>query len=351
MPILSVIIPVYNVEQYLDTCIKSIINQTLKDIEIILVNDGSLDKSPQMCDEYAKGDKRIKVIHKKNEGLGLTRNRGIEFATGEYITFIDSDDFININAYKNLYSIIQSNNLDVAYYYYQRFNNENKVLDSTFTDSTDIYNKNEISGLMLDMIASDISSKQDHTIACSSCTAIYRASIIKEHNIRFHSERELISEDLIFNLDFLKNAKRVAINRSEYYYYRNNLISLSNKVRKDWIEKIHSMYDYINNNSKNWQLNNKELRQRNIRLFIGNCRYAIIRYLSSTLSIQQKKEWLNNELKRPIWNEIYNTYKWKNLPTFPRIFFFLSVKNQINTLILISYLHFILVRISKMIKC
>ena len=94
--LVSVVVPIYNVEKYLDRCINSIVNQTYKDLEIILVDDGSPDRCPEMCDLWGKKDKRIKVIHKDNAGLGMARNTGIENARGEYICFFDSDDYVDL---------------------------------------------------------------------------------------------------------------------------------------------------------------------------------------------------------------------------------------------------------------
>ena len=111
---ISIIIPVYNVEKYLDRCIKSVINQTLVDIEIILVNDGSTDSSGEMCDEYAKKDSRIKVIHKLNGGLSSARNEGLKYATAELVGFIDSDDWITVDMYEYLYNLQQNNNADIV---------------------------------------------------------------------------------------------------------------------------------------------------------------------------------------------------------------------------------------------
>ena len=91
---ISVIVPIYNVEKYIDRCIKSIVNQTYKNLEIILINDGSLDKSGQICDTWESKDNRIKVIHQMNSGVSVARNTGLENATGEYVTFVDSDDYI-----------------------------------------------------------------------------------------------------------------------------------------------------------------------------------------------------------------------------------------------------------------
>lgn len=111
-PKVSVIVPIYNVEKYLDECIVSLLNQTLEDIEIILVDDESPDNCPKMCDEYANKDKRVKVIHKKNGGLGFARNSGLDVATGEYVAFIDSDDFIDLDMIEHLYNVATEYNAD-----------------------------------------------------------------------------------------------------------------------------------------------------------------------------------------------------------------------------------------------
>ena len=105
--LISVIVPIYKVQDYLKECIESIINQTYSDIEVILVDDGSPDRCPQMCDEWAKRDSRIRVVHKKNGGLSSARNAGLDVAKGEYISFVDSDDFICKDALENLYNRIK----------------------------------------------------------------------------------------------------------------------------------------------------------------------------------------------------------------------------------------------------
>ena len=110
--LVSIVVPVYRVEEYLDECINSIINQTYNYIEIILVDDGSPDKCPEICDNYAKNDKRIKVIHKENGGLSDARNFGIPHATGEYIAFLDSDDYVEPNTYKTMYEKAVQENSD-----------------------------------------------------------------------------------------------------------------------------------------------------------------------------------------------------------------------------------------------
>ena len=109
-PLLSVIIPVYKVEKYLRQCVDSVINQTYKNLEIILVDDGSPDNCGKICDEYAEKDKRVKVIHQLNKGLSGARNTGTEQASGEYIAFVDSDDWLDVHMYEDLFGVLNKYN-------------------------------------------------------------------------------------------------------------------------------------------------------------------------------------------------------------------------------------------------
>ena len=102
-PVLSIIVPIYKTEKYLKRCVDSILKQSITDFEVILIDDESPDRSPVICDEYAQKDPRVKVIHKKNQGLGMARNSGMQIATGKYLTFLDSDDFVEQNYYENMF--------------------------------------------------------------------------------------------------------------------------------------------------------------------------------------------------------------------------------------------------------
>ena len=126
MPKVSIVIPIYNVEQYLRECLESVVNQTLKEIEIICVNDGSTDSSPEILKEYAEKDNRIKVISKPNSGYGHTMNVGIDAAIGEYIGIVESDDYVKLDMYETLYNIAKKNDLDVVRADFERFVGEGK---------------------------------------------------------------------------------------------------------------------------------------------------------------------------------------------------------------------------------
>lgn len=338
MPKISIVIPIYNVEKYLDKCVQSARSQTLNDIEIILVDDESPDCCSQMCDEYAKKDSRIKVVHKKNGGLGFARNSGLEVATGEYVTFLDSDDFVDLYTYEHLYNIATIHCLDALYYNFKKFSTENDVQESAPINEITEYKNENVKELMLDIIASEPTAKVDHKVHCSSCTAMYRLEIIKKNNVRFHSERELISEDLIFNLDYLRHASNVAFNNGEFYHYRVNPISLTNTIRTDRIEKNYKLYEYIKDNIEFWGLDLKKANERNDRLFIGNSRSSLIHYLQSSANRKDKVAWLRKQLEMPIWEQLSQTYRWKKLPIFQRFIFSSCFKKNILPIIALSYL-------------
>ena len=173
--ILSIVVPVYNVEQYLSRCIDSILNQTFTEFELILVNDGSTDNCPIICDEYAKRDSRIKVIHKQNGGLSDARNAGIDLARGKYISFIDSDDFIINTSYEKLLYQAEKNELDIitgnAIEYYTQDNQSPKGIKSSFA--------NEVMNGIDFLVRSYIERAMLHCVQYS----IYRLDLIKDNNL------------------------------------------------------------------------------------------------------------------------------------------------------------------------
>ena len=326
IPKVSVIVPVYNVEKYLKYCMDSLLNQTLTDIEIILVDDGSPDRCPEICDEYAEKD-RVKVIHKKNEGLGYARNSGLEIATGEYIAFVDSDDYIETVTYQKLYSIAEETHADVVYFSFQRINNQGHTWQDTSKNENKTYHsEKEIQGLMLDMIANPPKAKLDRNIECSACCSLYRNEIIRKHGLRFKNERELISEDLLFNVDYLLHTSKVITISDALYYYRVNQSSLTRTVRSDRIEKNYYFYQYLLKILCTNHIGNEGFL-RATRLFIGYSRKSIRQYTqSSLLSKREKQQWLKGVTKHPVWHEIASSYPYRQLPFMYALHFYLLHK-------------------------
>ena len=213
---LSVIIPVYNVQRYLRECLKSIINQTYKNLEIICINDGSTDKSLEILKEFEKIDKRIKIFSQINKGVSSARNKGIELSTGQYITFVDSDDYLNLNVYKNSMNNIINNDIDVLSF---DMKSTNKKLKRKKMHRKIYFNDN-------------FKAMSDRGIYPSICNKIFRKKLITDYNIRFKEEL-YFGEDDLFRLMSFVVAKKISLLPNEYYIYRIRKNSSSKKLNKE----------------------------------------------------------------------------------------------------------------------
>ncbi len=318
----SIIIPIYNVEKYLDKCVQSVRNQTLQDIEIILVDDESPDKCPQMCDEYAQQDSRIKVVHKKNGGLGFARNSGLEVATAEYVTFLDSDDFVDANCYELALECINKHNADAIYFRCERFSDADHIGGETkYRDivNPQIIEKEKIKDFCHDMIANKPHLVKDRDVDVSSCFVLYDRSIIKNNGLEFHSERELVSEDLVFNLDYLSCANKIIICDNQFYHYRINLSSLTRAHKNDFIDRFYKQYEYMMMR----YANDEEAQLRARRSFIGYTRNRIKLIVKSQMPYKEKMSQISYFLNKPFWADIYEKYPVGKMPLKHRLPFFM----------------------------
>lgn len=240
----TVVVPIYNVESYLNRCVESIVNQTYKNLEILLIDDGSPDNCPQMCDEWAEKDSRIKVIHKQNEGLGMARNTGIDNAAGEYICFIDSDDYMNENLVQKSMSMITENSCDfVVYGFCDVTENEQFLCSYIPSPSKQILTGKDVKKLFVKhTFASEYYNSEKWTLRLSAWNCIYSMNVIKNNNFKFVSEREIISEDVYSLLTLYPHLKKVGIISDMLYYHRVNSQSITHKFRKDRIEKLNYLY-------------------------------------------------------------------------------------------------------------
>lgn len=233
--LISVVIPVYNVEKYLSQAVDSVLNQTYRNLEIILVDDGSLDRSPEICDKYEKNYDNIKVIHKQNAGLGMARNSGIEIATGNYIYFHDSDDYIDRDEIEKLYIAIKKYMVDICITGYTSVDDDGNILNIR-KYKEEIFKAETARTEMLPRIIGSSPGKKD-SFEMSSAGSMYSMDVIKKNKIRFVSERELKNEDMVFNVDFLQYANGGCAINSTGQFYRNNPLSLSHKFMEDRFER------------------------------------------------------------------------------------------------------------------
>ena len=320
MPKVSIIVPCYNVEQYLNRCMNSLVGQTLQDIEIILVDDESPDLVPEMCEYWARKDARIRVVHKKNAGLGMACNSGMEVASGDYIAFCDSDDYVDLNCYEELYNAAVTNNVDGVCSGIKRVTEKGDVTIMSQAAEARVFALNEIPSFQLDMIASAPADKVERHRQMSAKIVLYSGKTIRENHIRFHSERQYISEDLLFNLDFLQCCHKVMELPQSFYYYYVNANSLSHTFRLDRFEKYKLLRDYLL--SRYPQIvPSAEFESRVDKMFIGYARGAIQDIVASKESYWSKRLLLANICSDSIWKKLAQEYPVERMPIDKRLVF------------------------------
>lgn len=245
MPQISVLVPVCNVEAYLEQCLDSLISQTFQDMEIICIDDGSTDRSGQMLDRYAEADFRIKVVHKINTGYGNSMNVALEHATGDYIAILESDDYAEPDMLQQLYNTAVEQNVEVVkadYYHY--------------SDGRDVF-CNRLSGDVKGQILRPVDSPRILNLADSIWSCLYKRSFLLENGIRFHETPGASYQDISFALQVWLHAQSVYfIENPILHYRRDNLSASMNNPAKlfcvfdeyEWIED--KFHDYWNENSK-----------------------------------------------------------------------------------------------------
>ena len=279
---ISIIIPVYNVEKYLNKCLNSVIEQTYKNIEVILIDDGSTDNSGKICDEYAKNDIRIKIIHQQNGGVSTARNNGLEHATGKYITFVDSDDYIEKEMIETMAKKIMKKNADIVICGVTDRDEENNIINQSLNKKENVFNNIEAIKEMLD----------EKLFNCVCWAKLYKKELFR--NIKFNSKIRIAEDmDVLYRV-FYKSNKIIQIPERLYNWTsRGDSVTKGNDMSK-WQDEI----DVCENIIKFCEENCNEIED-----------YAVKRYIRINLTLS-----LNN-LKENGTKENYNTLK-KNLKKY-----------------------------------
>ncbi|MDE6859323.1 MAG: glycosyltransferase [Duncaniella sp.] len=332
LPKVSVIVPVYNMDKYLSACVHSIISQSLEDIEIILVDDGSTDRSPSLCDELSINDKRIRVIHKENEGLGFARNSALRVARGEFVTFVDSDDYIAKNTLEFAYGLAVAHDADEVRYLFRRVSGESSrhefyTNSSGFENMTEAFSLDEKLNPILRNIGPLIVPSRNCVFSTGSvCTAIYRRSVIEENGLSFFSEREYVSEDYIFNLEFALKCRKIIFTNAALYFYRANANSLSkrcdeNKVLQSvaFANKVGELLDSVGY---------QDAHVFAMGYVIGLLRTYYRAIFYSGKPIGKQKELFKNIHEIDCIRTIKRLYPAEFLPVFQRLVYELGFKNM-----------------------
>lgn len=239
MPKVSIVIPTYNVENYLHECMESVVNQTLRDIEIICINDGSTDGSLEILRKYADRDERVILIDKKNEGYGVGMNTGMDIATGEYIGIVEPDDFVPLTMYEDLYNIAKENELDFVKADFYRFTRDERTGKLNL-----VYNRLDSSGENYNQVICPFEKPYVTKFIMNTWSGIYRRKFIEEHRIRHNTTPGAAFQDNGFFWQTFMYAKRCMFLDRPYYMNRRDNPNSSVKNK----EKVYCMnieYDFI----------------------------------------------------------------------------------------------------------
>ena len=296
MPKVSVIVPVYNVEKYLRQCLDSLVNQTLQDIEIICINDGSTDGSPDILKKYAKKDSRIKVFSKANSGYGATMNWGLSKASAEYIGIVESDDFIEPDMYEKLYSKAKDNNLDLircCYFEYKTADNSNSIVENKWVPKNKIFCPLEEQSPFF----------QAPAIWCN----LFKKEMIEKNNIRFLETPGASYQDTSFAFKLYASAKSFMMIEDALLHYRVDNVNSSVKstskaffVNKEYAEivafsfrqkiypKVKKLIPKIKRGCYRWNFNRLEFRLKPLFLIVWGCESILNVLLPLIYSVKEK---------------------------------------------------------------
>lgn len=230
MPALSVIVPVYNAETYLKTCIESILNQSWKDFELLLIDDGSTDSSPQICDQFALHDHRVHVVHQKNAGAAAARNHGLDLASGSYITFVDSDDYIDSDMYEKMMSASFEFQCDLVICdCLKEFDSGAQVYTHALPGG--FYDRSKMKSEYFPQLL--MTESVEYPVTISNCLLLVRKDVIQKHHIRYPKGIRF-SEDLLFGAEVGYAADSIYyMKRYTPYHYRQNPASVTHSTYRD----------------------------------------------------------------------------------------------------------------------
>lgn len=279
MPLLSIIVPVYRAERFLHKCIDSILNQSLSDLELILVDDGSPDGSGEICDVYVQKDARVKVIHQKNSGVSAARNRGLEEATGEFVGFVDSDDWVTESMYETMYTAAITQDAEIVMC-------DIRAVCEDGTEQMDTIR--QLAGDCL-LIHEDRTPELMPDFGGSACRCIYQRALLEEYHIQF-PEGLKFSEDRIFNIYSMGRAKRVAYLKKPLYVQYVNMDSCVHRYHSDYFTHVKRAVEKTEGAVAAAWDNNLEYQRAYHRHFFYGALGAIynVKHAQSGLSWKQK---------------------------------------------------------------
>lgn len=322
-PLISIIVPVYNCEQYIDKCISSILDQTYKNIEVICIDDGSPDNSAEILDSYAEKDKRVKVIHKKNGGVSFARNDGIKAANGKFIVFVDGDDWIDTDTVSTMVQTATENNADVVMCCYVKEFSDHSVTSHIF-DGDVFYQgadlKNKIHRRLIGPLNQELATPQNADILIAPWMQLFKAKVCCMYE--FYDINKLGTfEDGLYQIDVYRDFERfVYIDRPFYHYRKDNETSITTKYKADLFDKRLNLYNIIENKINEWNLDECYREALNNRVALSMIGIGL-NEIKADKNIFKKAAFLKDVLKTPRYKTAFKSLTMKHFPIHWWVFF------------------------------
>jgi glycosyltransferase EpsH len=323
---ISIIVPVCNVEKYLRQCLNSLMYQTMSDIEIIMINDGSTDNSGLICNEYVEVDERFKVIHQDNKGLSDARNVGLRIAKGDYIIFLDSDDWVNLDTCEITYSIAQKEKADIVFWStIKEYPSKSEKENSIFIEKK-IFEKESILFLrrrMCGLYRYELRNPARTDAINSAWGKLYKKDLFEIGKIEFQDTKDIGSEDVLFNFQIMKSVRKaVYLNEHLNHYRRFNDNSLTKNHKSNLFDRFLNLFTEMESIiiMDNLGQEFKESLQNRIALSILNVVLSITNP-NNQIPIMQKIDDIDKILKNKIYMHAVKNLKLKYMPIHWRLFF------------------------------
>lgn len=325
-PLISIIVPVYNTEKYLETCLESLVNQSLYELEIICVNDGSLDRSLEVLNKYAQKDGRIQVITQKNGGLSAARNTALDQVKGQYVLFVDSDDWIDTILCEQLYQIATKENADcVMCSYIKEFKNHstiNHIFDKAYISWNEQAIQSQIRRKLFGLVGEELAKPQDGDLIVSACMQLFRSTLLQD--LRFVDNKVIGTEDALYQIMFYKKCRKfVYIDQPLYHYRKTNESSITSSYNATLFEKWQNLYDLLARAIEEENLEPSYIEAFYNRVALGMIGLGLNELKAKHKTMNQKATRLKEILNTKRYKNAYEKLEFTYLPFKWKIFFYL----------------------------
>lgn len=325
--LVSIVVPVYNTEPYLTQCLNSLVDQTYKNLEIIVINDGSTDNSQEVIDKFARQDSRVVAISQSNQGVSKARNNAIQYVTGDYVMYIDSDDWIDIDVCEKVLFFAENNHLDVVMWPYKREYTNITKDTLLFNQKSVLWEEKTIRRLyrrLFGPLKSELQNPEKLDSISTACIKLYSAELIR--NIKFVDIKEFgTGEDTFYNIQVFANVKRAGYISDVFYHYRkDDLSSLTHKYKKNLAHQWLNLYYKIENEIETHGLGDEFKEALSNRICCGLIGLGLNLAEDGDISFKNKTKELKHLLNMEHYKEALKKLDFSYLSLRWKVFFFFA---------------------------